>query len=309
MSTVKLNVVSVNISEKKGEIKHPVNKISLNSLGIVGDAHAGDWHRQVSLLGKESFERFSKIAGRMPVWGEFAENITTEGMDIFKTHPGDIFTCGKVILEVTQIGKKCHGDGCAVYREVGNCVMPKEGIFTRVIQPGTITPGDTMEYFPKIYKALVITLSDRASNGTYEDLSGPEAVKLLTAYFQNTGLAHEVSYRLIPDNEQMLLGLLEEAQSDGVNVVITTGGTGVGVRDITPRGSFVDDRQGDSRHHGDDSFKVWCREAQRIAKSWSCRTNGRYFCVHSAWQREGCKRIYGRNHQNTLPPILNAYGY
>jgi len=234
MSTVKLNVVSVNISEKKGEIKHPVNKISLNSLGIVGDAHAGDWHRQVSLLGKESFERFSKIAGRMPVWGEFAENITTEGMDIFKTHPGDIFTCGKVILEVTQIGKKCHGDGCAVYREVGNCVMPKEGIFTRVIQPGTITPGDTMEYFPKIYKALVITLSDRARNGTYEDLSGPEAVKLLTAYFQNTGLAHEVSYRLIPDNEQMLLGLLEEAQSDGVNVVITTGGTGVGVRDITP---------------------------------------------------------------------------
>lgn len=234
MSTVKLNVVSVNISEKKGEIKHPVSKIELNLLGVAGDAHAGDWHRQVSLLGKESFDRFAEMAGRMPAWGEFAENITTEGMDVFKTHPGDIFTCGKVVLEVTQIGKKCHGDGCAIYREVGNCVMPKEGIFARVIQPGTILPGETLEYQPKVYKALVITLSDRASNGTYEDLSGPEAVKMLTANFQSLGLTHEVSYRLIPDNEQMLRDLLEEAQSDGVNVVITTGGTGVGVRDITP---------------------------------------------------------------------------
>ncbi|HUW08035.1 MAG TPA: molybdenum cofactor synthesis domain-containing protein [Williamwhitmania sp.] len=234
MSTVTLNVVSVNISEKKGEIKHPVSKIELNSLGVEGDAHAGDWHRQVSLLGKESFDRFAEMAGRMPAWGEFAENITTEGMDVFKTHPGDIFTCGKVVLEVTQIGKKCHGDGCAIYREVGNCVMPKEGIFARVIQPGTILPGETLEYQPKVYKALVITLSDRASNGTYEDLSGPEAVKMLTTYFQNLGLTHEVTYRLIPDNEQMLRDLLEEAQRDGINVVITTGGTGIGVRDITP---------------------------------------------------------------------------
>ncbi len=235
MSTiVKLNVVSVNISEKKGVIKHPVNKIELNSLGVAGDAHAGDWHRQVSLLGKESFDRFAEMAGRMPAWGEFAENITTEGMDVFKTHPGDIFTCGKVVLEVTQIGKKCHGDGCAIYREVGNCVMPKEGIFARVIQPGSILPGDTMEYHPKVYKALVITLSDRASKGVYEDLSGPETIKILTSYFQNLGLSHEVSYRLIPDNEQMLRDLLEEARRDGINVVITTGGTGVGVHDITP---------------------------------------------------------------------------
>jgi len=231
---IMLNVISVNISEKKGEIKVPVSAIELNSKGVKGDAHAGDWHRQVSILGKESFDAFQKKAGRMLAWGEFAENITTEGMEVFKTHPGDRFTCGKVVLEVTQIGKKCHGDGCAVYREVGACVMPKEGIFTRVIHSGTIVPGDVLEYHPKVYKALVITLSDRASSGVYSDLSGPEAIRSLEAYFTSIGLTYEVDYKLIPDNEQMLRAVLDNAKRDEVNVVITTGGTGVGVRDITP---------------------------------------------------------------------------
>jgi len=238
----KLKVISVNISEKKGEIKLPVSKIVLNAQGVVGDAHAGDWHRQVSILGKESFDAFQKKAGRMLAWGEFAENITTEGMEVFKTHPGDRFTCGKVVLEVTQIGKKCHGDGCAVYREVGACVMPKEGIFTRVLHSGTILPGDTLEYHPKIYKALVVTLSDRASSGVYEDLSGPAVIKRLEAYFSGLGLSHDVTYKLIPDNEQLLREVLTKAKHDEVSVVITTGGTGVGVRDITPEvvGSMLD---------------------------------------------------------------------
>ena len=233
-NSIKLNVISVNISKKKGEIKHPVDAIELNAKGVKGDAHAGDWHRQVSILGKESFDAFHKQHGRMPAWGEFAENITTEGLAVHHTHPGDRFTCGKVVLEVTQIGKKCHGDGCAIFREVGTCVMPKEGIFTRVIQPGTILPGDTLEYHPKQYKALVVTLSDRASNGVYEDLSGPAAVKKLESYFSELGLAHQIDYKLIPDSEQLLQEVLSEAKRNEVNVVITTGGTGVGVRDITP---------------------------------------------------------------------------
>ncbi|SDC28369.1 molybdenum cofactor synthesis domain-containing protein [Williamwhitmania taraxaci] len=229
-----LKVISVNISKKKGEIKLPVSKIVLNAQGVVGDAHAGDWHRQVSILGKESFDAFQKQAGRMPAWGEFAENITTEGMEVFKTHPGDRFTCGKVVLEVTQIGKKCHGDGCAIFREVGSCVMPKEGIFTRVIHAGTILPGDILEFSPKVYKALVVTLSERASSGVYEDLSGPAVIKQLESYFSALGLSHDVDYRLIPDNEQLLREVLTKAKNDEVSVVITTGGTGVGPRDITP---------------------------------------------------------------------------
>lgn len=231
---VKLNVISVNISEKKGEIKLPVSKIVLNSQGVVGDAHAGDWHRQVSILGKESFDAFKTLSGRMPAWGEFAENITTEGMEVFKTHPGDRFTCGKVVLEVTQIGKKCHGDGCAIFREVGTCVMPKEGIFTRVISSGTIVPGDTLEFHPKQYKALVVTLSDRASSGVYEDISGPKLVKRVESYFADLGLNVEVNYLVIPDDKHVLTDVLKDAKREEVNVVFTTGGTGVGVRDITP---------------------------------------------------------------------------
>lgn len=144
-----ISILSVNISLKKGTVKTPVNKIVVDAMGVVDDAHAGDWHRQVSLLGKESFDKFSIDAGRKVEYGEFAENITTEGMELFKTTPGDRFIIGNVELEVTQIGKKCHGKGCAIYTEVGNCVMPKEGIFCKVIKPGEIVAGDRMVYEPQ----------------------------------------------------------------------------------------------------------------------------------------------------------------
>jgi MOSC domain-containing protein YiiM len=142
-------ILSVNISLEKGTVKTPVEKITLNSTGVVNDAHAGDWHRQVSLLGKESFDKFSIEAGRKVEYGEFAENITTEGMELFKTTPGDRFIIGNVELEVTQIGKKCHGTSCAIFKEVGNCVMPKEGIFCKVIRPGEIAAGDKMIFVPQ----------------------------------------------------------------------------------------------------------------------------------------------------------------
>ncbi len=147
-----INILSVNISEKKGTVKKAVDKITVNELGVQNDAHAGDWHRQVSLLGKESFDKFSKMAGRQVNFGEFAENITTEGIELYNTTPGDRFIIGNVELEITQIGKKCHGTGCAIFNEVGNCVMPKEGIFCKVIRPGEIAKGDKMIYMPVIEK-------------------------------------------------------------------------------------------------------------------------------------------------------------
>ncbi len=103
--TENINILSVNISEKKGVIKTPVDKIRLTDKGVENDAHAGDWHRQVSLLGVESFERFGKMAKRKLQYGEFAENITTQGIVLFHTLPGDRFIIGDVELEVTQIGK------------------------------------------------------------------------------------------------------------------------------------------------------------------------------------------------------------
>lgn len=137
------SIISVNISEKKGEIKIPVSEIIIDKLGVVKDAHAGDWHRQISLLAIESIERFEKILGRKLSYGEFAENITTKGVVLHKMKTGEMFHIGnEVKLEITQIGKKCHGDGCAIFSAVGKCVMPKEGVFAKVIQGGTIKADD-----------------------------------------------------------------------------------------------------------------------------------------------------------------------
>lgn len=142
----KVKVLSVNISEKKGEIKNPVDKIVITEKGVENDAHAGDWHRQVSLLAKESIDKFEEVLGRKLNFGEFAENITTEGITLYTMKPGDKLKIADVEMEVTQIGKKCHGDGCAIFSQVGKCVMPKEGIFARVLKTGTIKPGDEIVY-------------------------------------------------------------------------------------------------------------------------------------------------------------------
>lgn len=229
-----IKIISVNISEEKGTIKKPVSEIHLNDMGVEGDAHSGKWHRQISLLAKESFEKFEAQAGRKIAYGEFAENITTEGMLLYEASPLDRFYCEEVELEVTQIGKKCHGDNCAIYREVGNCVMPKEGIFCRVLSLGDLKTGDTLEYIPKVYSALVITLSDRAYAGEYSDRSGPRLTELLRTYFDEQKWLHDVENVVIPDDEQALSALLLDAVEQGVDFIFTTGGTGIGPRDITP---------------------------------------------------------------------------
>jgi molybdopterin adenylyltransferase len=228
-----IKVLSVNISEKKGVIKKPVNEIVLNENGVLTDAHSGPWHRQVSLLGKESFDRFSLQAGRPLAFGEFAENITTEGVELVKTSPLDRFVGKNVELEITQIGKECHGTSCAIFREVGNCVMPKEGIFARVIRGGTLKPGDVLTYVPRVLKIMVVTLSDRASRGEYEDRSGPRVVEILNQHFEKRPRNIAVEATLIPDDAANLSSILEKASQDKLDVLITTGGTGIGPRDIT----------------------------------------------------------------------------
>lgn len=215
-------------------MKHPVDFIELDESGVKKDAHAGRWHRQVSLLASESVEKFSITAGREIKYGEFAENITTDGIILHETHPLDRFVIGESELEVTQIGKECHGDNCAIYREVGNCVMPKEGIFCRVLKAGKVKAGDEITFIPRTYKALVITLSDRASEGIYEDKSGPRIVTILKEYFNSLNWKFEIGHQIIPDQETRLLELLEKAVNEKVDFVITTGGTGIGPKDITP---------------------------------------------------------------------------
>ncbi len=230
---MELKIISVNISEKKGTIKKPVEEITLNNLGVMEDAHAGHWHRQVSLLGRESIKRFSKTAGREIASGEFAENLTTEGMELTLTSPLDRFSGDNVELEVTQIGKACHGSQCAIFREVGNCVMPKEGIFARVIRQGSIKPGDILKYKPKVFRFHVVTISDRASKGVYPDRSGPRIIEILRQHFEGKPRQTDISHSTIPDDASSLSVLIEKSTYDEVDVIITTGGTGIGPRDIT----------------------------------------------------------------------------
>ncbi len=138
-------VLEVNISEKKGTIKKPIEfgEFEIN-LGLKGDAHSGNWHRQVSLLGKESFEKMEKMGIEGLEYGVFAENITTEGIILYELPIGTRLRIGDTIQEVTQIGKECH-DGCEISKIVGKCIMPKEGIFTKIIEPGIVKKGDFIE--------------------------------------------------------------------------------------------------------------------------------------------------------------------
>lgn len=138
-------VLAVNISETKGVPKEPIEKgyFEVNH-GLVGDAHAGNWHRQVSFLGQESIDKIdaSKINGLCV--GKFAENLTTEGIILYELPIGTKLKIGETEMEVTQIGKECHM-GCAIRELVGDCVMPREGIFTKVLKSGWIKPGDEIE--------------------------------------------------------------------------------------------------------------------------------------------------------------------
>ncbi|GFE61798.1 MOSC domain-containing protein [Geobacter sp. AOG2] len=137
-------VDAVCISEKKGERKTPVSRVELReNHGIVGDAHAGDWHRQVSLLAQESIAKMQALGLDVHA-GDFAENITTSGIELVSLPVGSRLQVGETLLEVTQIGKECH-TRCAIYYQAGDCVMPKEGIFARVITGGVIRPGDGVE--------------------------------------------------------------------------------------------------------------------------------------------------------------------
>ena len=142
-------VVSVNISEQKGTRKHQLQgPVTITMLGMQGDAHAGDWHRQLSLLAQESIDKMQGH-GLVLQPGDFAENITTQGLDLLTLPIGTRLQIGTTVtMEVTQIGKECHL-GCEIRKLVGDCVMPREGIFTRVITSGTIQAGDIITVINK----------------------------------------------------------------------------------------------------------------------------------------------------------------
>ncbi len=138
-------VLSVNVSVQKGTIKKPVDSAKLiKEHGIDGDAHAGRWHRQISLLANESVNKMRSECDIKLPFGVFGENIDTEGLDLSRVEIGQRLRAGECLLEITQIGKECHSD-CDIRKQVGKCVMPTEGVFARVITGGTLKAGDTIE--------------------------------------------------------------------------------------------------------------------------------------------------------------------
>ena len=182
-------VVAVNISTKKGTVKHPIpGGCLITPQGFEGDAHAGDWHRQVSLLDQESIDKMTALGVKDLTPGKFAENITTQGVELFTLPIGTRLVIGEVELEVTQIGKECHHH-CQIYQQIGMCVMPTEGIFAKVIKDGFVKPGDEIVVVPTI-RAAIITVSDKGFAGTREDKSGPALVEALKNKAQVTQNPH-----------------------------------------------------------------------------------------------------------------------
>ncbi len=226
-------VVAVNISKKKGLIKKPVESVHLvEKLGIEGDAHAGNWHRQVSLLDQASVDKMTALGVEGLTPGIFAENITTEGVVLHALPIGTRLRVGETELEVTQIGKECHAH-CQVYQQVGMCIMPTEGIFTIVIRGGEIRAGDAIEVLNGV-RAAVITLSDKGAAGLREDKSGPALVEALR------GHALVTEHFVIPDEfEQIKTELCRLADSGNLDLILTTGGTGLAPRDVTPEATLA----------------------------------------------------------------------
>ena len=220
-------IEAVSISETKGVRKTPMSQVELiPGHGIQGDAHAGPWHRQVSLLAAESIEKMQALGLKVGP-GNFAENITTRNVLLPVLPLGTRLSVGEVVVSVTQIGKECH-TRCAIYHQAGDCVMPREGIFVEVLRGGVIAPGDDIVVWPR-FRALVITLSDRCSRGETVDESGPALQAELAL------LGAEVTHCLLPDDSNLLADTMMQAcDNNDVDLIITTGGTGFSPRDITP---------------------------------------------------------------------------
>ncbi len=225
---------SINISVAKGTEKTEIPSCIVTMKGIEGDAHAGLWHRQISVLDKSSIDNFSNEKDIELSPGAFGENLVIDGIDLKKVSVLDRFITGEVELEVTQIGKKCHGDACSIFRRTGECIMPKVGLFTRVIKEGSINKGQSVELVERKLKFHIITLSDRAFSGEYPDESGPMIEKMVQEYFSNLRWHLQIEKSIIPDETELLKTMLIKDKEDQIDFVITTGGTGIGPRDITP---------------------------------------------------------------------------
>ena len=229
---------AVCISERKGTQKTNVKKgVFIRNHGIEKDAHAGSWHRQVSLISADKIEEF-RSRGADVEYGAFGENLVVEGIDFRNLPVGTRLRCADVLLEMTQIGKECHTH-CAIYHQVGDCIMPREGVFARVLEGGTIQTGDVMVIEPRLEKmpwqAAVITLSDKGAKGEREDKSGPAIAKRL----EENGYEVIEQFMISDDPKLLTHHLIRLCDQRRPDLILTTGGTGFACRDQTPEATLA----------------------------------------------------------------------
>ena len=229
-------VEAICISVKKGEKKtlQPAAHFVADH-GIEGDAHAGPWHRQLSLLRAEDIEamRLRALPNLKP--GDFAENLVVSGVDLEELGLGSRLRIGgETEVTVTQLGKACH-QRCAIYYQAGDCIMPRLGVFARVLRGGAVSTGDAVEVLEivprKLFQAVVLTISDRCSRGEATDTAGPDVRQLL----ENCLRAHTYATEIIPDERDRIAARLRHySEGHSIDLVLAVGGTGFAPRDVTP---------------------------------------------------------------------------
>ena len=225
------------VSEQKGTLKQPIDKVLFQTeWGIAGDAHAGSWHRQVSFLGLKEVEDFRKLGSDVR-FGAFGENIVAEGFRFKELPVGTRLHAGEAWFEITQIGKECH-KGCAIREQVGDCIMPREGIFGRVLHGGWVRTGDELELVAPGEKmpldAAIITASDKGSRGERIDRSGAKVQEMLEA------AGYSVAEKaILPDEQSGIEQKMKDYADRGLGLVVTTGGTGFSIRDVTPEATLA----------------------------------------------------------------------
>ncbi len=223
-------------SERKGEPKRPVARgVLAENHGLEGDAHAGAWHRQVSLLACADIEemRARGLPDLQP--GAFGENLIVDHLDLARLGPGSRLRIGQnAVLSITQRGKACH-NRCEIYYTVGDCIMPRVGLFARVLEGGEIAVGDPVEVVECVsrerFQAVVLTISDRGAAGERVDTAGPAVAEAL-----ESGLsAHIYCTEILPDDRDTISARLKHySDGHGIDLIVAVGGTGFSPRDSTP---------------------------------------------------------------------------
>jgi len=226
-------IKSINVSKKKGIPKNPIPSIDIDVEGMIDDAHRGQHHRQISILPQEKIDQYQQEHDLKINPGAFGENLITEDIDFTKIHLLDQLKINKVLLEVTQIGKDCHNNQCIIAKQTGQCIMPKKGIFCRVLKTGHITINNTIEHSSRKLKILLLTMSDRAYQGIYKDRAGMKVEEILSCFAKEKNWQIETNRLILPDEKTELKAVLKKSIHQ-YDVIFTLGGTGIGSRDITP---------------------------------------------------------------------------